>query len=237
MILDTHVRQMSKRQRDAQNFSREGWICNRGIAVRRHDNTILDACFCPPSYYGQFCQYFSARLTVVTHFDDLTNTLSSTMKILAVLLLNDMVVAHHEFHFTYALNDLRKKHKFYFVHGRPHNLSTNANYQVRFELYRLHLDSKIEFLAVWLYPMGFNFLPSNRLARVLKYRGPINDPQHICLQNNPCHNNSTCYPLSNVKDRKAYWCDCGDQFNGKNCQYTDRSCFTTDSSINLLATL
>ncbi len=227
---------VSDRQQLAQKYSREAWICNRGVAVRQHGNSIIDNCFCPPSYYGRYCQYSSDRLTIITHFEDLTNMLSSTIKILALFLENGTVVDHHEFHFTAALNDFKKKHKFYFVHRRPHYLSTDADYKIRFELYQLSADSTIEFLAVWLYTIEFYFLPSNRIARILKYRGVIRDPQHICMTNNPCQNNGTCYPLMNINDKKTYWCDCGDKFYGNNCQNTDRSCFNKNSSIDHLPT-
>ncbi len=237
-ILAIETSSISDRQQLAQKYSREAWICNRGVAVRQHHDAIEDVCFCPPSYYGRYCQYFSDRVTIITHFEDLTNTLSSTIKILAVFLANETVVDHHEFHFTAGLKDFKKKHKFYFVHRRPHHLSTSSDYKIRFELYRLNKNSMIEFLAVWLYPIEFPFLPANRLARILKYRGPIHDLYHICMKNNPCRNNSTCHPLTNSNDKNnTYWCDCGNTSYGNNCQYIDQSCFITDPSIDRLSTL
>jgi hypothetical protein len=212
-------------------------MCNRGVTVRQHNDAILDVCFCPPSYYGRYCQYFSDRITIITHFEAVTETLSSTFKILAVFLANETIIDHHEFHFTATLNDFKKKHKFYFVHRRPHQLSTSSNYKIRFELYRLSMmNSMIQFLAVWLYPIEFPFLPSNRLAKVLKYRGVIYNPHHICVKNNPCLNNSTCHPLMNINDKNSYWCDCGNKSYGNNCQYIDHSCFTADLSIDQLVT-
>lgn len=193
-------------------------------------------CFCPPSHYGQYCQYFSDRVTIVTNLEDITNTLSSTIKILAVFLANETVIDYHEFHFTAALNDFKKKHKFYFVHRRPHHLSVTSIYKVRFELYQLNANSMVQFLAVWLYPVEFPFLPSNRVARVLRYRGIIQDPYHICIKNNPCRNNGTCHKVTNSNDNRTYWCDCRNNSYGHNCQYIDQSCFTTNSSSGHLST-
>ena len=104
---------MSDRQQLAQIYSREAWMCSHGVAVRQHNDAIIDVCFYPPSYYGRYCQYSSDRLTIITHFEDLMNTLSSTVKILTVFLTNQTVIDHHEFHFTPALNNFKKKHKFY----------------------------------------------------------------------------------------------------------------------------
>jgi hypothetical protein len=207
-------------------------MCNRGIAVRQYGDKIIDVCFCPPSYYGEYCQYFSERLTVVTNFEDLTNTLRFTIKILAVFVTNETVLDHHEFHFTVALHDFKRKHKFYFVFPRPHRLSPTSNYTVRFELYHLNSNSMIAFLAVWIYPIKFTFLPSNRLAKVLRYKGPINDPYHICVLNSPCQNNGICHQVTNGNDKKTYWCECGNTSYGNECQYISRSCFPQYSSTN-----
>ena len=40
--------------------------CNRGVTVLKFNNAI---CFCPPSYFGDKCQFFSDRITIVTHLD------------------------------------------------------------------------------------------------------------------------------------------------------------------------
>ncbi len=159
------------------------------------------------------------------------------MKILAVFLANETVIDYQEFHFTSVVNEFKKKHKFYFVHRRPHQLSINSNYKIRFELYQLNMNSVVEFLAVWLYTIEFPFLPSNRLAKILKYSGSILDSDHICVKNNPCQNNGTCHPLMNSNDRNIYWCNCGNNSYGNNCQYIDMSCFITDTSTDELSTL
>ena len=151
-------------------------------------------------------------------------------------MVNETVIDHHEFHFTSTLNNFNRKHKFYFVHPRPHNLSVISNYQVRFELYQLTENSMIQFVAVWLYPIKLTFLPSNRLARVLRYRGSIQDPHHICMKDNPCQNNGTCHQIMNNNDANTYWCNCRQNSYGNNCQYIDDSCFITDSSNGQLST-
>ena len=41
-------------------------MCNRGITVIEMNEI---RCFCPPSYYGDRCQFFSDRLSVIAHLD------------------------------------------------------------------------------------------------------------------------------------------------------------------------
>ena len=137
-------------QESAQKYSKEGWICNRGVLAWKYsydnDSPQIE-CFCPPSYYGKWCQWMSDRLTIFTHFQDQTNSISKgVIKILALFIhtINNRttVIDHHEYHFTPALNNLNEKHKFYFVYPRPYQLrSNNSNsYTVRFEAYLLNDD-------------------------------------------------------------------------------------------------
>ncbi|CAF1233955.1 unnamed protein product [Adineta ricciae] len=105
----------------------EAWICDRGVAIKQQidelSNSIIQ-CFCPSSYFGRFCQYFSDRITVITRLEGLkyvcrnSEELSKvTIKILAVLIHNDSeIVDHNEIHFTPSLNDLNEKRKFYLIY-------------------------------------------------------------------------------------------------------------------------
>ncbi|CAF4582983.1 unnamed protein product [Rotaria sp. Silwood2] len=177
----------------------------------------------------------SDRLTVFTHLEDLNSSLStSVIKILAlfVVTVNETttVLEHHEFHFTPALHNLDEKHKLYFVYPRPHQLRSNINkYAIHFEAYQLNDDMTIEFLAVWIYPVPFNFLPSQRLAKVLKYtKRPQLQANHTCLSNNnPCLNGGKYRPIMNkVNDTQSYWCECRNGSYGSNCESKDQSCGT-----------
>jgi hypothetical protein len=225
-------------QEKARKFSKEGWMCNRGILAWKNssnNNQRQIQCFCPPSYYGEWCQWMSDRLTIFTHFEDQTKSISKgVIKILALFIVttNDMITVldHHEYHFTPALQNLDEKHKFYFVYPRPHQLRSNrSSYTVRFEAYLLNNDETIEFLAVWIYPIPFNFLPSQRLAKVLKYiRQPLLYINHTCaFSQNPCSiNEGKCHPLMNkLTDIHSYWCECGNGSYGTHCQFKDQSCF------------
>ncbi|CAF2632990.1 unnamed protein product [Rotaria sp. Silwood2] len=147
----------SSRQKLANQYPENGWVCNRGVAGVKKSfdvSQLTVQCFCPPSYYGERCEFMSDRLTVFIRFEKQTNTLSKgVIKILALLvvIINDTttVLDHHEVHFTSALNNFKEKQKFYFVYPRPHQLrSSTYRYTVRFEAYQLNEDESIELLAV-----------------------------------------------------------------------------------------
>jgi hypothetical protein len=227
----------------AIQYSEEGWICNRGVTAIKKSfdvNQSTVQCFCPPSYYGDRCEFMSDRLTVFIRFENQTNDLSKgVIKILALLVVNindtATVVDRHKVHFTAALNNFKDKQKFYFVYPRPHQLRSNTyRYTVHFEAYQLDEDDRIEFLGIWIYPVPFNFLPSQRLAKVLKYTQQSQlEPNHTCLSKiNPCLNEGKCHPIMNkLNDIYSYWCQCGNTSYGSHCQFKDQSCFTSSTKL------
>jgi len=42
------------------------WFCNRGLLVylRRNENEKEKVCLCPPSYYGNRCEYQNERISL-----------------------------------------------------------------------------------------------------------------------------------------------------------------------------
>ncbi|CAF4403477.1 unnamed protein product, partial [Rotaria magnacalcarata] len=233
----------SSRQKLANQYSKEGWICNRGVAGNKKSFDISQSivhCFCPPSYYGGRCEFMSDRLTVFISFKNQTNGSSTgVIKILALLVvtINDTetVLDRHEVHFIPALDNYKEKQKFYFVYPRPHQLRSNTHhYTVRFEAYQLNENESIEFLAVWIYPVPFNFLPSQRLAKVLKYTQQSQLAlNHTCFtKTNPCLNEGKCHPIMNkLSDIHSYWCECGSNSYGSHCEFKDQSCFISSKKL------
>ncbi|CAF1058049.1 unnamed protein product [Rotaria magnacalcarata] len=231
-------------QQLANQFSKEGWICNRGVAGNKKSFDVSQSfvhCFCPPSYYGNRCEFMSDRLTVFISFKNQTNGSSTgVIKILALLVVlinhTSTVLDRHEVHFTSTLDNYKEKQKFYFIYPRPHQLRSNThNYTVRFEAYQLHENESIEFLAVWIYPVPFNFLPSQRLAKVLKYTQQSQLAlNHTCFTRyNPCLNEGRCHPIMNkLNEIHSYWCECGNNSYGSHCEFKDQSCFISSTKFN-----
>lgn len=54
--------------------------CHRGVDIDVwHDEQIKHACFCPPSYYGDRCQYQSQRISLTVKFQALTASWRNTI--------------------------------------------------------------------------------------------------------------------------------------------------------------
>lgn len=220
----------------AQLYSAPGWLCNYGFFSRKQDhrtNQTIIQCLCPPSYYGDRCEFISDRITVHTQFQDQGQRLTSgVVKVLALLISKTnkttSVVDHHEFHYVSNQYSLNPKNKFYLVYPRPHKLRSNTiQYEIRFEAFHLHDNETIRFLAVWLYPVPFNFLPSQRIAKILQYPNSSHlSSNHTCSQSkSPCLNNGVCHPILNrLNDSQSFWCECQSNSYGSHCQFQDDSC-------------
>lgn len=193
-----------------ENDGKEGWICGRGVMIKANTGNGIQ-CFCPPSLYGEYCQYFNDRLVVVVSLSNIPAQLleqeSNAIKILALLLSNDDIVDRYIFHLPFIFSkELDRKSRFNLIYRRP-KVAQNL-YTVRFEAYHLSIDTSIKFLGTWDYPVQFSFLPSYRLVQILRFEEQTRSIQadHICRTANPCLHNSTCYPIMNKinsTDRKS----------------------------------
>lgn len=225
---------ISHKEEEEEENGREGWICGRGVAINRRKTNEIQ-CFCPPSLYGRYCQYYNDRIAVIVSLSNISVHLlqhsSNTIKILAVFLLNDTIIDHHIFHLPMVFSkDSTKKFRFNLIYQRPKSLSNL--YTVRFEAYYLNVDSSIKFLAVWHYQVQFPFLPSYRLVQILRFeqQSSLMSTTHLCRRANPCLQGSQCHPVMNkINDTSAYYCHCHSQTFGEHCQHrhpliTSRMC-------------
>ena len=234
--------------RQANVFYWYSYICNRGVAVMGGSDGFT--CLCPPAYYGEKCQFFSDRITVIVRMDrkTLPTTLIDTvLMIQAILLFDNEVIDHHEFYsdpnFDYMI-----KQKFYLLYSRSNttlqhkkaryrnrsDIIMNHPYSIHLEVYSMprNISAAPEELGAWHYSVYFDFLPSHRLAVVLKF--PLWFQTRNPCQGINCSSNSVCKPVFNSKNNTSdtvhYYCSCQSGFYGKNCEQYDPKCNTYCSS-------
>ncbi|CAF3343249.1 unnamed protein product [Rotaria sp. Silwood2] len=213
--------------------------CNRGIAILQVNTT---RCLCPPAYYGSRCEFFSDRISVITHVAP--NILSNiTLKIKANFLFKKTIIDHHVFHVIPITEGVKTfKYKFYFLYTRSNHMLAykrqryfdrmdvihNHPYSVHFDVFSLETNNTIQELGSWYYPIYFDYLPGFRLAVILRF--PFwfgNETYNPCLKNN-CNENSTCMPIFNQNN--SYYCSCNSGFYGKYCQMYEHRCESYCSS-------
>ena len=222
------------------------FVCNRGIAIYSQPDVL---CSCPPAYYGIRCEFFSDRLTIITHLDlsTLTPTLFSSSVFQIVVNLVFLETKYIDCHIFYVNPKLEirnyVKQRFYLIYSRAETMLmhkqwryfnhtdvvNNHPYSVHFDVYLLRNNETIE-LGSFRYPIYFDYLPAFRLATVLKfpswYGNSTIDP---CAQN-PCNANSTCKSILNRE--RQYYCSCKSGYSDENCTVYEQKCLSycsTDS--------
>jgi hypothetical protein len=220
--------------RTSTNYS-DSFLCNRGVAIKSYPGNIT--CLCPPPYYGASCQYYSDRVSIITHLDlaslpsSYFRNNSNWFKIMASLLHAEHVIDFHEFDVNGEIEtEDFVKHKFYLLYSLSNETKTfkrfrhfnrtdiieNRSYSVRFVIYELNID-EVKELGSWIYPIYFDFLPVYRLATVLKfpawYGNSTFDP---CANNASCAQNSTCLPIFN-QNKSNFWCAYKNNFFESKC--------------------
>jgi hypothetical protein len=109
-----------------------GFICNQGLSVRSGTNIW---CMYSGAYYGNMCQDFSDRITIITHlnlsYTPYNEPRSSTLiiKIVAFLLFEkDEVIDLDEFHVRPLFQWLNHtKYKFYLIYSRSDRFLKHNN--------------------------------------------------------------------------------------------------------------
>ena len=220
--------------------------CNRGLGMLMSNGSIV--CFCPPPYFGDKCQNQTDRLSVLLSLDlsqsiYQSNSDSATLlKLLVLFLFNNQTLMTHQFHIRPTLetafnrnnNDKMVAHFRYPQSStfREHRLRRLGNrsdlinihpYSIRIEIYATQRLKQPSLIAMWRYPIEFDYLPVFRLAKVLRLTGSSAHP-------NPCSSSSChpdheeCHPL--INDRLNYVCLCKPNFTGESCSQEDARCLS-----------
>ena len=186
------------------------WRCNHGLPVRhwRGGQNITYKCFCPPSYYGDRCQYQNQRITFTARIRVMNVKIVHTI----VVSLIDENKEHQQInsYHQYVLlsNDVCEKNvNGYLTYIRRVN-DASTNYSVRFDVYN---KMNLTYIASWQFPLSFSFLPVNRLIVALYV------PLQPMLVLDQCP--LTCYHGECMKymNRQTYFCRCHPGWSGPGC--------------------
>ncbi|CAF1648215.1 unnamed protein product [Adineta ricciae] len=217
------------------SLAMSAYRCNRGLGVFLSNNTIV--CFCPPQYYGIFCQYHSDRFLLLLHlnlsqsiyaFENHPNILLKVLLLFfyenELLMIDQFQVQpifevnksyKRSFHFVYSHSSKFRQERMKRYFNRSNILNSHP-YSIRIEIYDTQRDKQVSLIAVWQYTIDFDYLPVFRLAKILRLT-----KSNPCLTN-PCHPNEQCFPL--VNDKSKYLCLCKSNFFGPNCSIEDLRC-------------
>jgi hypothetical protein len=199
------------------------FVCGQnGLAVEHHHHQTV--CFCPPNSYGDYCEYSTDRITVLTHlnFTDYPIDQSTIFQILMTFLYENRILHIHQFYVQPRLQTNPSdyiKEKVYFTYPRSEEFLKLKRiyrhgtqlYHIRFEVFDQNQASS-HLINVWDYPIYFDFLPSHRLAKILTLNSTQSSRCALCGQH------GVCYQTMN---NNSIHCHCDHGWYGNYCRYAD----------------
>ncbi|CAF4273042.1 unnamed protein product, partial [Rotaria magnacalcarata] len=189
--------------------SDDAWLCHRGIPIRSRvsANRSELVCLCPPSYYGDKCQYQNQRVSLTIQIRALSDW-HSVFIFLIALTDNERNIESKDYIQYLPTRECINKFTIYLLYStRPKNSS--KNYSVQIDAYN-HLT--LNYRASWIFPLQFPFLPVHRLAVVLEVPFSNTKPTRRCL---PECMHGRC--ISYVNDLSSTYCRCESGWTGIQC--------------------
>ncbi|CAF4901435.1 unnamed protein product [Rotaria sp. Silwood1] len=195
-------------------------ICGRGIKIYAGISKTIH-CLCPPSYYGDECQFQSQRVSLLLQFSRICErNCSGVFGIIITLIDQDNVIHDHE-QITYiSIHKCENKYFNYLLYkSRPKNMT--KNYHIRIDTYN---KINMSYHASWILPVKFLFLPVSKIsAHLLIPFYPVSSINHCSIF---C-NHGQC--LTYVNNQSQYFCHCDSGWTGINCTIPYKCDCSSDS--------
>jgi len=173
--------------------------CHRGLDLNvwlnNRDNTTTSTCLCPPSFYGDRCQYQNQRISLAIRFRVPSDSYQTVFAILISLIdQSDERIIHSHEQFTFlSMRDCKVKFNIYLLYAtRPKNLS--QNYSIRIDIYE---KVSLSYRGSVLLPVTFSFLPVHRLAFIVDIPPNYNNIRKC--SHDPCVH-GTCFRYWNHRE-------------------------------------
>ncbi|CAF3975438.1 unnamed protein product [Rotaria sp. Silwood2] len=202
--------------------------CHRGIDLRvwlnNEKNLTTNTCLCPPSFYGDICQYQNQRVSLTMKFRALSDSWSTLFAII-ILLIDDSEerIIHSYEQFTYlSLRDCKIKFNIYLLYStRPKNQT--KNYAIHIDIYE---KISLTYRGSLLFPIVYPFLPIYRLAYIADIPR-YNENIQSCINSQCIH--GKCIIYSNNPSNSTSFCQCNRGWSGRYCTMSHNSMCTSDS--------
>jgi hypothetical protein len=190
-------------------------FCHRGLPLRvwsnSDENVTNITCLCPPTFYGDQCQYQNQRVSLTIRFQAYSGS-TRTLFALLVSLIDDsderIIHSHQQLTYLY-IQHCQTKFNIYLLYSTRPKLSTR-NYSIHIDIYE-----KILFIyrGSLLIPLNYPFLPVHRIGVQLNIPR-VSDTIEICSDQKCIHGQCTKY--SNDPHGTSF-CRCDRGWSGKYC--------------------
>ena len=219
IIYDEHI--STPIRRNKMTILSRIWLCNRGIHVFIGEKKG-NACFCPPAYYGDLCQYQNQRVSLILQF---VKKLSFDRDIVfyTVIMLIDQqqTVESYDYIIYVPVRDCNIKFRSNLLYSsRPKD--PNKTYSVRIDAFN---NNNLVYLSSWHLLIRFQDLPVNHLVAYLSIgtQEIARDGKYCTLD---CGNHGQCVKYANMA---SYFCRCMPGWFGYFCNISHECQCSADS--------
>ncbi|CAF3318798.1 unnamed protein product [Rotaria sp. Silwood2] len=231
LITNTSVRSISKLHQKKMVLPNIDFAliryCHQGIVVLTGVNERKE-CLCPPSYFGNRCQWQNQRISLTLQFSVRSKISMMAIFQMIIMLIDEQghIVGDHE-QITYMpVQDCNTKYNIYLLYPtRPKNLS--INYAIRIDAFD---KTTLDYWASWYLPIPFSFLPVNRIATRLDIFGV----EKIDACSLSCGTHGRCVRYTNNKS--LFFCQCEQGYSGSHCDIP-HICSCANDSICLTSSI
>ena len=198
-------------------INNELFSCNFGYLVRSSKMNNRSYCFCPPSYYGDYCQYQSEHLIVWLKIQIAYAMETSTVFRLVLYLLNELnlVVSSEEVVCNVQKLEFISRYVVHLMYERVTNLSLHQRSKsrsVRLDSYIIK-PTTVHYIASWLFHFSFPFLPVNKLVTKVSLR---NELFRVMNCKKRCGSHGRCMYYISMRHVEYCWCEQG--WSGDQCE-------------------
>ena len=202
--------------------------CHRGLPLRvwldKEQNLTNTTCLCPPSFYGNVCQYQSQRVSLTLKFQAYSDSRRTLFAILVSLIDNSterIIHSHQQLAYLY-IRDCQIKFNLYLLYStRPKDHT--KQYSVHIDIYE---KVSLVYRGSLLIPLKFRFLPIHRIALQLNIPR-ARDNTDKC-SNQPCEHGE-CVRYSDDPHGTTF-CRCNHGWSGRYCTIP-HTCTCSDGSL------
>ncbi|UJR06936.1 hypothetical protein I4U23_011225, partial [Adineta vaga] len=188
--------------------------CHRGLPLHvwldNKNDVSIEACLCPPSYYGETCQYDRQRVSLTLQFKVHADSRRILFTIVISLIDNDSnerTIYSYEQNTYFYFRDCSKKYNVYLLHPK---YSYSKTYAIHIDVYE---KISLSYRGSFYIPIPYRFLPVNRIATQLIISGKINGIKNC--SNQLCQHGQCLYYINDQQNRT--FCHCNQGWYGKFC--------------------
>ncbi|CAF4165072.1 unnamed protein product, partial [Adineta steineri] len=197
--------------------------CNRGIVIFE-GKSYEKKCLCPPSYYGDRCQWQNQRISLTLQIRPV-GTLKNKISVYDIFIYlideqNGIIHNYEKINYISSKDCNTKYNRYLLYPDQPKNV--NHTYSIRIDIYEK--STLLNYYGSWNLSIPFPFLPVNRISTQLRIPSEKSELSINCSIQ--CGKHGQCF---NYINSTKEFCLCEQGYSGRYCNITYNCSCSSDS--------